>query len=63
VLPPAWLRPALTWALSFPFAFPLTLPFAFPLTLPFALDLSCIGFEHFSPPALVGTMDQVYQDL
>ena len=53
-LPPAWLGSALAWAL--PFAFPLTFSFTFPFAFPFALDLSCIRFEHFSPPALVGTI-------
>jgi hypothetical protein len=54
-LPPTRLRSSLTWtlALAFPLAFPFTFSFAFPLAFPFTLDLSCIGIEHFSPPALV----------
>ena len=63
VLPPAWFGSTLTWALPFPLAFPFAFSFAFPLTLSLRLDLSCIRFEHSSPPMLIGTIHEVYQDL
>ena len=63
VLPPAWFGSTLTWAPPFPLAFPFAFSFAFPLTLSFPLDLSCIRFEHSSPPVLIGTIHEVYQDL